>query len=203
MVTTQMKTDAQRFGNGKKGFNVKQVEEMLENAGGSYTAGTGITISDDKAISIDETIVALKSEIPDHEWKLFDNTDWSELFGPATTTRMLALKDIKILLYRSSDVSYPFAEVYIPKGNNCRDIMFILNTSASTAISYTPGLYCILSDHVEHGTLSLFSQNSNYILKGYGNNLIRVEYSQNWGTSFTKRTTTEFSGNSVLLYVRD
>lgn len=65
MVTEQMKTDAQRFGNGKKGYNAKQVAEMLENAGGGYTAGTGIAISEEKAISVDTTVVALKSEIPE------------------------------------------------------------------------------------------------------------------------------------------
>lgn len=60
MVTTQMKTDAQRFGNGKKGFNVKQVEEMLENAGGNYTAGTGIDISESDEISVDTTEIQTK-----------------------------------------------------------------------------------------------------------------------------------------------
>ena len=58
-----MKTDAQRLGNGKKAFNVKQVEKMVEDAGGSdYIAGTGIVIADD-TISVDEQTVAMKSEI--------------------------------------------------------------------------------------------------------------------------------------------
>lgn len=59
MVTTQMKTDAQRLGNGKKAFDVKQVEKMIESAGGSYTAGTGIDITDDE-ISVDTTTIQEK-----------------------------------------------------------------------------------------------------------------------------------------------
>lgn len=64
MTTNARKTDAQRLGNGKKAFNVKQVEKMVEDAGGSYTAGTGIVISNDE-ISVDAQTVAMKSELPD------------------------------------------------------------------------------------------------------------------------------------------
>ena len=73
MVTEQMKTDAQRFGNGKKGYNIKQVAEMLENAGGGYTAGDGITISEDKVISV---IPKGWVPAPDYNWsKYYDSTN--------------------------------------------------------------------------------------------------------------------------------
>lgn len=87
MVTEQMKTDAQRFGNGKKGYNAKQVAEMLENAGGGYTAGTGITISEEKAISVDTTTIQAKMSagtgiaisgenvISALEWKICESKD--------------------------------------------------------------------------------------------------------------------------------
>lgn len=54
MVSNSMKTDAQRLGNGKKAFNVKQIEKMLESAGTEYTAGTGIDITEN-VISVDTT----------------------------------------------------------------------------------------------------------------------------------------------------
>ena len=54
MTTNARKTDAQRLGNGKKAFNVKQVEKMIEQGGGGteYTAGDGIDITNN-VISID------------------------------------------------------------------------------------------------------------------------------------------------------
>ena len=119
MVTTQMKTDAQRLGNGKKAFNVKQVEKMIEQGGGGteYAAGTGIVIAEDE-ISIDEQIVALKSEIPS-EWKIAPKDRWGD-YLEGTITNCKALKDIMFVGLSSGQT--PFMNIFL-KGMTFRNIV--------------------------------------------------------------------------------
>lgn len=97
MTTNARKTDAQRLGNGKKAFNVKQVEKMIEQGGGGteYTAGDGISISAENAISVDTTTIQEKLTagtgitIADNVisasggadgYTLYKSYDWTELF---------------------------------------------------------------------------------------------------------------------------
>ena len=60
MTTNARKTDAQRLGNGKKAFNVKQVEKIVEEGSIEYTAGAGISISSENAISVDTATIQPK-----------------------------------------------------------------------------------------------------------------------------------------------
>ena len=136
MVTNARKTDAQRLGNGKKAFNVKQVEKIVEGAGGTeYTAGTGISISSENAISVDTTTiqekltagtgiditsgtisvdgqtVAMKTDIPG-DFTLVTTTDWSNYFEITESDKIKAKKDLYMYFQ-----GYAASEgIYIPKG---------------------------------------------------------------------------------------
>ena len=125
MVTNARKTDAQRLGNGKKAFSVKQVETLLENATGTeYTAGTGITIVDN-TISVDTTIIPTNNflkpgilnaaysirvpkDTPLPGWKVYDkNNDWGNF-----VTDNLVNQDLVIVIFNSVNKSL----MLVPKG---------------------------------------------------------------------------------------
>lgn len=144
MVTTQMKTDAQRLGNGKKAFNVKQVEKMVEDAGGGteYTAGTGIVIADD-TISVDEQIVAMKSDSL-KDFVLADKTQhlYAQFWD---STKHKTLKDLFIFI---GGTSYVTSQVFIPKGYEGKLIRIhkYSNDNNAIVISATIKLEDVLKD---------------------------------------------------------
>lgn len=118
MVTTQMKTDAQRLGNGKKAFDVKQVEKMIESAGGSYTAGTGIDITDDE-ISVDTTAIQEKLtagtgiDITENVisasssgYTLYNSTTWSDIFKKDSNDAWYVTKDCVIVARDNQNFNY-------------------------------------------------------------------------------------------------
>lgn len=60
--------------------NATGLEWVEQSAGGSYTAGTGIDITNDE-ISIDETVVALKSDIPEDELPDYSNASAGDVLS--------------------------------------------------------------------------------------------------------------------------
>lgn len=78
MVTTQMKTDAQRLGNGKKAFNVKQVEKMVESKQDVLTAGENIII--------ENNVISASGGGSSGEWTFCNKTNWTEFIKSIDNT---------------------------------------------------------------------------------------------------------------------
>ena len=176
MTTNARKTDAQRLGNGKKAFNVKQVEKMVETAAGGYTAGDGIVIADN-TISVDGQTVAMKSELPDmsdyqekltagngividsnneisstlENMHIVDTTKYADYFEYDSSTLLAkALKDICVVInYQGEDMgSGAGCLITIPKGvtMNINGFTTCIGRSAYTSVAVTIANYQIYSN---------------------------------------------------------
>lgn len=200
MVTEQMKTDAQRFGNGKKGYNIKQVAELLENAGGGYTAGTGISISEEKAISVDSTVVALKSDIP-KEFEQYTDNDWTIFIDDNNIVK----EDLCFVI--SSDINYNRKSndmFYIPKGVklDAQAITYIKYTSSISpdnkfALAYIPPAELF-------NNRNYVSASDNTMIEMFGiSNYVIIKINDAGSTSIQKYlTTTPATNNYIVLYRR-
>lgn len=213
MVTTQMKTDAQRLGNGKKAFNVKQVEKMLEDAGGSYTAGTGIDITDDE-ISVDTTTIQEKLTAGDgiaitdnvisalgSGWEVVPVADRGNLFD----ANNLISEDIIVLINTAPGSSANFMTYFVPKG---------INITTKLPIYYT-------KQQIYDGDVTIFAiadRQLNMIIKNNTNSfsvplykpvsitsengILTYKISESINMSCMNTTHIESSGYSIIVYRR-
>ena len=216
MVTTQMKTDAQRLGNGKKAFNVKQVEKMLEDAGGSYTAGTGIDITNDE-ISVDTTAIQEKLTAGDgiaitdnvisvniqSGYHLVEGTDWSDYFIEDTDNSLIVKEDI-LLEFQVSSGTEPIC-VYIPPLKLSRSYsalkipvlaQYLVTNPYLGYVYVTPSVYATGLISANATTVSFSLSLINAALSSINNGSFNIITNAYYSTNLTK-------GSNIKLYVRD
>lgn len=128
MVSDARKTDAQRFGNGKKGFSVKQVKDILseiptteemetalETKQDVLTAGDNITITDNVisasggTVEVTEPIAIINDKIDLANWTQFTNINDVKTIPNILDTDYIFVIDIS--RYEPSKFMF-----YLPKG---------------------------------------------------------------------------------------
>lgn len=213
MVTTQMKTDAQRLGNGKKAFNVKQVEKMVEDAGGGteYIAGDGISISAENEISVDTTTIQEKLTagngiaIDDNvisalgeEWKIVEPSKWFDCIGqqPAEPDYGIAKYDMILCIKLISGDKY---SLFFKKGCVVPDISLRQNLNK---------IYSRFQNNV------IFGSNNYMTPRDYGetfisesNGIITINYGYESNGSYVTRVRTYDDYNNysarALLFTKE
>ena len=201
MTTNARKTDAQRLGNGKKAFNVKQVEKMVEDAGGTeYTAGDGISISAENEISVDTTTIQEKLtagsgiditndviSVIGGDFIYLDSTDWSSCLAYDIENSLMEVKkDIIVSIYFNGQCY----NHYYPKGKYRLQLSIVaIYNSGNTAYAEITSMKI---------TTTTISGKMQELAISEADGVVTISYS-NTSTTFTKNAS---GSRTVKLYYR-
>lgn len=164
MTTNARKTDAQRLGNGKKAFNVKQIEEKIENLPSAeeieqmLESKQDVLIAGDN-ITIVDNVISATGGSSGGEWKIAN----SESVIASLYNNYQLLKDVFIKIFHKDNTVTPSITAlytfYLPKGK-------YLNSPTQTFMRYGSSSYPnVIIENVNLEMSSIFSNGTSGIIQ--------------------------------------